>query len=129
MTAECRIKLIAFIYSLLGINLKNASFGLCLAHCTELLLPTLASCPPAKRGNVCGPGDILSLCHRRDVCRSGDTSRGSSHFSARTESSAEISANTGTHREERQNFTLKVSRDNMVKMLLLRDLVIVHFHY
>lgn len=38
----------AFIYSLLRINLKNSSFDLGLAHCTDLLLPVLESCPPAK---------------------------------------------------------------------------------
>lgn len=69
--------------------MKNASFGLWLAHCAELLLPILASCLPAKIGNVGMPGNILFLCHRRDVCRSGDTSRGSSHLSARTKHSAE----------------------------------------
>lgn len=93
MTAECRIKQIGFIYRSLEINLQNASFGLCFTHCTELLLPTLALCLLAEGGNVWARGHHpISVAHK-DVCRSGDTSRGSFHLSTRTKSPA----STGTH--------------------------------
>lgn len=63
----------AFIYSLLRINLKNSSFDLGLSHCTDLLLPVLESCPPAKGGDECRPGDscLLPAEGTCDVCSSG----------------------------------------------------------
>lgn len=51
----------AFIYSLLRINLKNSSFDLSLAHCTDLLPPALESFPLVKRGDESRPGDSCLL--------------------------------------------------------------------
>lgn len=89
----------------------------CLSHCTELLLPTLALCPPAEGGNVQARRHHPISAPHMDACRAGDTSRGSSHLSARTKSPA----STGTH-EEKQDFSSQVSWGIMA-MLLPRDLV------